>query len=290
LTSASEFDTLPMRHGEEKALRQLAAHVPLTNSSLKYNDPHTKAFLLLQAHLSRMPVAGDLAMDQKTVLREVLKLVQSMVDVLSSSGWLKPALAAMEVSQMTVQALWDSSPNLLQLPGVSAELAKKAAEAGVETVFDLMDMEDDDRNKLLGMSENKLAALAAVCNRYPNVSLEYEVVDADEVSAGEQVQMVVKLERENEVELGPVHAPHYPKEKEEAWWLLVGDPKTNALLSIKRVTLQRKAQIKLDFNAPEQVGKHNLTLFFMCDAWAGCDQEYEFDLNVGEAMDEDEED
>jgi pre-mRNA-splicing helicase BRR2 len=93
-----------------------------------------------------------------------------------------------------------------------------------------------------------------------------------------------------QVELGPVHAPHYPKEKEEAWWLLVGDPKTNALLSIKRVTLQRKAQIKLDFNAPEQVGKHNLTLFFMCDAWAGCDQEYEFDLNVGEAMDEDEED
>ena len=69
LTSASEFDSLPMRHGEEKALRQLAAHVPLTNSTLKYNDPHTKAFLLLQAHLSRMPVAGDLAMDQKTVLR-----------------------------------------------------------------------------------------------------------------------------------------------------------------------------------------------------------------------------
>ena len=151
---------------------------------------------------------------------------------------------------------------MLQLPGVSAELAKKAAEAGVETVFDLMDMEDDDRNKLLGMSEvracvreqlcacvsrcvhacgclvaagwplthvffpvaqpivppprcslslhfisseqNKLAALAAVCNRYPNVSLEYEVVDADEVSAGEQVQMVVKLERENEVRAPPL--------------------------------------------------------------------------------------
>jgi len=47
--------------------------------------------------------------------------------------------------------------------------------------------------------QSKLAALAAVCNRYPNVSLEYQVVDADEVSAGEQVQIVVKLERENEV-------------------------------------------------------------------------------------------
>lgn len=112
LTSASEFDTLPMRHGEERALRQLAAHVPLSNDSLKFTDPHTKAFLLLQAHLSRMPVAGDLAMDQKTVLKEVLKLVQAMVDVLSSSGWLKPALAAMEVSQMCVQV---SCPLLLDL-------------------------------------------------------------------------------------------------------------------------------------------------------------------------------
>jgi len=127
LTSASEFDNLPMRHGEEKALRQLAAHVPLTNEQMKYTDPHTKAFLLLQAHLSRMPLAGDLAMDQKAVLREALRLIQAMVDVMSSSGWLKPALAAMEVSQMVVQALWDSSPNLMQLPHVTQALATAGA-------------------------------------------------------------------------------------------------------------------------------------------------------------------
>mmetsp|Transcript_28044 Transcript_28044/g.66662 ORF Transcript_28044/g.66662 Transcript_28044/m.66662 type:complete len:2150 (+) Transcript_28044:160-6609(+) len=289
LTSASEFDNLPMRHGEEKALRQLAAHVPLTNDAMKYTDPHTKAFLLLQAHLSRMPLAGELAMDQKAVLREALRLVQAMVDVMSSSGWLKPALAAMEVSQMVVQALWDSSPNLMQLPHVNQALATECTEAGIETVFDLMDMEDADRVKLLKMPENKLAALAGVCNRYPNVNLEFEVVDADEVGAGEPVQVSVKLERENEGDVGAVHAPHYPKEKEEAWWLLVGDPTTNQLLSIKRVALQRKANIKLDFTAPEEVGKKTLTLFFMCDAWAGCDQEYEFTLDVGEAGDDDDE-
>ncbi len=48
LCNASEFDNIPMRHGEEKALRQLAAHVPLANDKMKYTDPHTKAFLLLQ--------------------------------------------------------------------------------------------------------------------------------------------------------------------------------------------------------------------------------------------------
>ena len=62
----------------------------------------------------------------------------------------------------TRQALWDSSPNLLQLPGVSAELAKKAAEAEIETIFDLMDMEDDARNELLAMSEAKVVRVRAV--------------------------------------------------------------------------------------------------------------------------------
>mmetsp|Transcript_62196 Transcript_62196/g.148187 ORF Transcript_62196/g.148187 Transcript_62196/m.148187 type:complete len:2144 (+) Transcript_62196:214-6645(+) len=287
LTSASEFDAIPIRHGEEKALRQLAAHVPLSNDSMKYSDPHTKAFLLLQAHLSRIPLAGDLALDQKVVLNDSMRLIQAMVDVMSSSGWLKPALAAMEVSQMVVQALWDSSPNLLQLPHVTTDVAKECTEAGIETVFDLMDMEDEDRVKLLKMSEAKLGQVAAVCNRYPNVTLEYEVVDADEVEAGGGGTMSVKLERDNDAESEHVHAPSYPKDKEEGWWLLVGDTKNNTLLSIKRVKLKGKAGVKLEFTAPEAVGKHDLTLYFMCDGYAGCDQEYEFSLTVGEAMDED---
>jgi hypothetical protein len=40
-----------------------------------------------------------------------------------------------------------------------------------------MDMEDEARNKLLNFSENKMAQIASVCNKYPNVSLEYEIVD-----------------------------------------------------------------------------------------------------------------
>mmetsp|Transcript_34715 Transcript_34715/g.87733 ORF Transcript_34715/g.87733 Transcript_34715/m.87733 type:complete len:2149 (+) Transcript_34715:158-6604(+) len=291
LSNASEYANLPMRHGEEKSLRQLAAHVPITTSSMKYTDPHTKAFLLLQAHFSRLNLAGDLTLDQKTVLHDTIRLVQAMVDVISSSGWLKPALAAMEVAQMTVQGLWDSSSNLMQLPHFTKELCDKCAEAEVETVFDLMDMEDADRNKLLNLSDAKMGQIASVCNKYPNVTLEYEVVDKDEVGAGEQVQLVVKLERENEGEVGgAVHAPHYPKDKEEGWWIVVGDPATNTLASIKRVNLQRKATVKLDFTAPEEVGQAKFTLFFMCDSWAGCDQEYEFELDVKEAADDDDED
>lgn len=32
--------------------------------------------------------------------------------------------------------------------------------------------------------------------------------------------------------------------------MVIGDPKSNSLLSIKRLTLQQKAKVKLDFVAP----------------------------------------
>ena len=42
--------------------------------------------------------------------------------------------------------------------------------------------------------------------------------------------------------------------RDEGWWLVVGDPKTNSLISIKRLTLQQKAKVKLDFVAPSPGG------------------------------------
>ena len=78
----------------------------------------------------------------------------------------------------------------------------------------------------------------------------------------------------------------------------MGSPKQNQLYAIKRVALQLKSKVKLDFVAPQEAGDvtlsrrlrddggrvgagtHGLTLFFMCDSYMGCDQEYEFDLDV----------
>lgn len=48
-----------------------------------------------------------------------------MVDVISSNGWLVPALAAMEIAQMTTQGLWDDDSPLMQLPHLSKETAER---------------------------------------------------------------------------------------------------------------------------------------------------------------------
>eukprot|EP00252_Welwitschia_mirabilis_P011890 TRINITY_DN2641_c0_g2_i1.p1 TRINITY_DN2641_c0_g2~~TRINITY_DN2641_c0_g2_i1.p1 ORF type:complete len:1287 (-),score=253.33 TRINITY_DN2641_c0_g2_i1:150-3629(-) len=292
LSSASEYAKLPTRPGEEETIRKMVYHQRFSMEKPKYTDPHVKANVLLQAHFSRHLVAGNLVLDQREVLLSASRLLQAMVDVISSNGWLNPALATMELSQMVTQGLWERDSVLLQLPHFTKELAKRCQEnpgKSIETVFDLVEMEDDERRELLQMTDEQLLDIARFCNRFPNIDLAYEVLESDDVRAGENVTVQITLERdlEGRTEVGPVHAPRYPKQKEEGWWLVVGDPSSNQLLAIKRVSLQRKAKVKLDFTAPQEVGDKTYTLYFMCDSYLGCDQEYEFTIDVQEAAEDD---
>lgn len=68
--------------------------------------------------------------------------------------------------------------------------------------------------------------------------------------------------------------------------MVIGDPKNNSLLSIKRLTLQQKAKVKLDFIAPSP-GHFEYTLYYMSDSYMGCDQEYKFSINVGDYQSDD---
>ncbi|MBA0780530.1 hypothetical protein Gotri_004622, partial [Gossypium trilobum] len=288
LASASEYANLPIRPGEEEVLRRLINHQRFSFDNPRCTDPHVKANALLQAHFSRQHVGGNLSLDQREVLLFATRLLQAMVDVISSNGWLSLALLAMEVSQMVTQGMWERDSMLLQLPYFTKELAKRCQEnpgKNIETIFDLVEMEDDERRELLQMSDLQLLDIAKFCNRFPNIDLSYEVIDSDNVRAGEYVTLQVTLERdlEGKTEVGPVDAPRYPKAKDEGWWLVVGDTNSNQLLAIKRVSLQRKAKVKLEFAAPTEATEKAYTLYFMCDSYLGCDQEYSFTVDVKEA-------
>lgn len=73
-----------------------------------------------------------------------------------------------------------------------------------------MELEDDDRSRLLQLSDAQMADVARFCNRYPNIELSFEVQDPEAIHSGSTVNVIVQLEREDEI-IGPVIAPLFPQ-------------------------------------------------------------------------------
>ncbi|EEP76681.1 hypothetical protein UREG_01530 [Uncinocarpus reesii 1704] len=299
VTAATEFESIQVRRHEEHILRRIYDRVPVKMSQPAYDSPHFKAFVLLQAHFSRMQLPIDLGKDQEVILSRVLSLLSACVDVLSSEGHLN-AMNAMEMSQMIVQAMWDRDSPLKQIPHFNPDTIKAANDFKIRDVFEFMEAMDPAENKdyaglvkRLGLGNKQLAEVAAFTNdKYPSIDLNFTLVDEDTITAGEPAYIKVKLEREADEDEEPdttVSAPFYPGKKVESWWLVVGEEKTNSLLAIKRVAIGRKLEVKLEYIVPSP-GEHELTLYLMSDSYVGVDQDPSFKINAAEGMDEDEAD
>ena len=181
ISNATEYESIPIRHRETELLGKILAKVPNKIPNVKLSDPHVKANLLLQAHLSRIVLSAELQSDLDQILVKAISLIRACIDVISSNGWLTPAIAAMEFSQMITQAVWNKDSYLRQLPHFSSEIIERCKKHEVESIFDIMDLDDEDRNKLLQLDNKKMADVARFCNQYPNIVLEYEVVDQDQI-------------------------------------------------------------------------------------------------------------
>lgn len=144
--------------------------------------------------------------------------------------------------------------------------------------------------KGLGFSNAQLSQVANFTNnKYPDIELKHEVEDEDEIRSNEPTFIKVTIQQniEEDDEFDPtVHAPFYTGKKIENWWLVVGEESTKSLLSIKRVTIMRELEVKLDFTVPT-AGKHDLKLYLMSDSYRGVDQETEFSITAAEGMDVD---
>ena len=153
--------------------------------------------------------------------------------------------------------------------------------------------------KALEMDNKQLADAAKFTNdKYPNIELKFDIEDQEGgIVSGEPAYLNVSIEREvddddeesQEVDL-KVHAPFYPGDKTENWWLVVGDEASKTLLTVKRVTIGKKLDVRLEFVVPT-AGKKELTLYLMSDSYVGVDQAPTFEVDVAQGEeDEDEED
>jgi pre-mRNA-splicing helicase BRR2 len=211
--------------------------------------------------------------------------------------------------------MWDRDSPLKQIPHFSPEVIQVANEykyvvtkcekqtktndiRRINDIFEFMDAMDPTENKgyatlvkRLNLNNKQLAQAAAFTNeKYPNLEMDFEVEDPENVTSGEPAYLKIKIERELEEDEEPdtvVHAPFYPNQKMENWWLVVGEEQTKSLLAIKRVTIGRKLELRLEYVVPSP-GEHELTLYLMSDSYVGVDQAPTFSVTAAEGMEEDE--
>ncbi|KAJ3992635.1 putative RNA helicase [Lentinula boryana] len=291
ISSSAEFESIPIRRHEDILLRRLSTLLPikLSSESTNFDSPHYKTFLLLQSHFNRTLLPPDLAADLKLVLSKTLTLLSASIDVLSSNGWLN-ALSGMDLSQMCVQAVWERDSPLRQIPHFGGEgVIERCKEMGVESVYDLMDLEEGKRRGLLegllGMDEGKIRDVAGFVNSYPSIEVSQELVGG-EYKAGAPIYLQVTLTRdddEDSEDSQTVIAPYFPIPKlYPNWWLVIGSPTTKELYVIKKVTLRKSLTVRLEFTLPRGVHR-GIRLYVVCDSYVGVDHDIGLgDVEVGE--------
>jgi pre-mRNA-splicing helicase BRR2 len=298
ITAATEFENIQIRRHEDHILSRIYDRVPYKMQEPNFETPHFKAFVLLQAYFSRIQLPIDLAKDQEVVVKKVLNILSASVDVLSSEAHLN-ALSAMELSQMVVQAMWQKDSPLKQIPHFDNDIIKAVQQFEINDVDDFINAMDEDENqdykalmKAINLPGRQLQEAATFTNEYyPNLELQHELVDPDEIATNSPSHIKVRVTRSLEEDEQPktdVHAPFYPADKTESFWLVVGDQKEHSLLAIKKVTIGRKLETTLEFTL-EQPGEHELTLFLVSDSYLGVDQAPTFTVNAAEGMEEDDE-
>ena len=85
ISSAAEYESLPIRHKEETVLQQLSGRVHLKLPEHKFTDPHIKANLLLQAHMSRIQLSAELQSDTEDILKKVCLWVYTYASTIHST-------------------------------------------------------------------------------------------------------------------------------------------------------------------------------------------------------------
>jgi pre-mRNA-splicing helicase BRR2 len=191
----------------------------------------------------------------------------------------------MKFNQMMVQQIWFDNSNLLQLPFLQSEHIEAWKKKGVTNLDDFFELEDEDREDILStFSSDQVEIIAESANRYPSIMLEAEIVSNKKVyQSEEEIYVSISIERDNldeeDLSVGTVSTNNrFLRNKEEFWWIVIGDKGRNLLFYVKKVKFVHKLEKKIEIEISEE-GDYNLSVFLICDSYLGCDNEIQ-DLKV----------
>lgn len=288
ISLATEFDDLPVRHNEDLINAELAKNLPLDTEELMSNlpmwDPHVKAFLLLQAFMSRIDLPiSDYVGDQNSVLDQGIRIIQAGIDVLTEMGNMSAVRQMVSLLQCIKSARWPDDYPLSILPGVS-EIADESVAyrlpKDLVTMVTVAAMRGgkalDGAMNLLEIKGNGRAQFVKAVAALPDL----EVVAG---TASQEGPLAVTLTRRNPLQNaeGRIYAPHFPKPQTEGYFVLVAEKeKPDDIIALKRANwpssqakgdarqrgkLDSRVRIQLEEASTER----KLIVWAMSDAYPG---------------------
>ena len=239
MCSATEFDELPVRHNEDLINAELAKNLPLSADALGLPmwDPHVKAFLLLQAYMSRIDLPiSDYVGDQNSVLDQSIRIIQASIDALTELGFLSSCIMMITLLQCIKSARWpDDGPSSI-LPGVDVERERQRVQtwkSRPHSMAELPTLSKEAINHLLStlsvpqtLQEQAQKAVATLPN------LELDITDANALG------LTVTISRLNPSTQSDyrIYAPRFPKPQSEGFFLVIADTAKDEVLALKRVS------------------------------------------------------
>eukprot|EP00928_Gymnodinium_smaydae_P012460 TRINITY_DN14514_c2_g7_i2.p1 TRINITY_DN14514_c2_g7~~TRINITY_DN14514_c2_g7_i2.p1 ORF type:complete len:728 (-),score=133.14 TRINITY_DN14514_c2_g7_i2:1011-3194(-) len=297
LCECPEYDELPVRHNEDKMNAEFAEHCPLeVDLAIQaYDSPHTKAFLLLQAHMWGLPLPiNDYKTDLKSVLDRSIPLLQAMVDISAEEAQLRSTLNLILLLQCLHQASHPWRSSLACLPHFSEKTLATLKGIGIECLPELIEHRNPAQvlMKLALPSADAHKEVLQLVQGMPRLRarIELRILEPEEEGAaggdgadgsaepgapkrrkGRLVQEPYRVPPDSELELSVVlhyenmpmkfvHAPRFPKKKTYSWWCILGDTEVDELVSIKKAILPTRARtdrrVYFQFCSPaEEVGE-----------------------------------
>jgi translocation protein SEC63 len=191
----------------------------------------------------------------------------------------------------------------------------KTKKRSVQTVSELKALSEEDRSSLLrSLEPEQIKEVMTAARKYPIVKLpkvkfvvigepaiipsalvtlivhiklvdtvdeKVEPLAGDKEEEEEEVQNNKEWWVNNENQTPSVHAPHFPGVKKPVWWVIMGDMRTNRVVTLQKVPdLVKEKRIYLKFAAPPEKGSWDFQVFVKSDSYIGCDVMEEIKLVV----------
>lgn len=313
MVDAWEFEQQPVRHHEDVYNTELSKLCRLKIDPLSVDNPHTKVFLLMQAHLSRLPLPNsDYGTDTKSVLDQSIRIIQAMIDIVAERGWLVTTLRIQQLMQCIVQARWIDDPVVMTLPNVEPHNAHVFNHIKLDypclTLPALKEKCHRKYENLAGplrqeFEEPEIEQIYKVICSLPAINVQLAIrgpygteTNADrpvtqpqtrntwmEIYADQEYVLNVQMIRLGSFESLNIHCPKFPKGKDEGWFLTLGHQAEAELIAMKRcVYRSNKSSHQLCFYAPSRLGRCIFTVYLLSDGYIGLDQQYDINFEVVE--------